>query len=224
MGMKFKGYLKVSDSDIWKAQKKIDDKIVSLSKLSDSYGTTAVRQFMIYLKRKYPNNNDVNDVLKDWTINLNPLIRKEWKKYVNSLLAEEYQFTLGNMYSVYVDPTLKELNSVKFENMVRFIAHMEEEQIFVFHPDLLHYPVYMKLTTDGIVPPGDFWNFNIFGVARVEGKYLKYESSDSLEYHKKLRTILFKKYKGKDDWTKKWFKKSLVDTIQELFQADGHRR
>jgi hypothetical protein len=129
-------------------------------------------------------------------------------------------------HAVYENPDMKELQDAgKSTGSVRFIAHMKEKKLFVFNSDVLHDSAYSTLKREEIIPKedGEIFDFNIWGVARVAGKYLKYESSDALDYLLQARAAL-NNYNKKDNWTRRWFKRPLTEIIKESLKDKSTRK
>ena len=133
-----------------------------------------------------------------------------------TFLSEKYIFTVSSIpqFQVFVDHDMKELQEAKAgDGTIRFIARFDQKKLYIFHSDVLHNTVHVMLIDKNIIPNEKFHLNGIWGVANVKGKYLEYHSSDTLEAFPMIKTAIIIKYKGKDDWTKKWFKNTLIDSI-----------
>lgn len=145
------------------------------------------------------------------------------EEYVGSFDASEKdkplgKFTLGYT-EIFKNPSMKEIKSAMetspwFDNIktaVRFICDFGFDNLYIFKPTTYHSNVANYLTKEKILnnarPSGNI----VWGEAELKNGKLVYLSSDANHNI----PLIIKNFQGKDKWTEKWFKPSLVTSFLE---------
>ena len=188
---------------------KIKSMFIKKWKGKDDWTKTYFTEPIIAAVEEWGENWNQKKYLEDW----------DREKY----LGEEYLTSFKNDYGlvknieVFKNPTAKEIRDVSKTDFspakeLRFMVDFDDKILYIFSVDTIHAMAYLKAIPQKTRNEKPSSEFMFWAVAKdIGGGKLKLTSCDTLQSQRKPLI----KYKGKDDWTKKWFGKPIIDLIVE---------